>query len=1285
MHRARPSLMRGFLFALAITSKGIAQDDTARPGEARTSQSATSDAVQRCLTLADAERDAGAFEAAERLYRSCVELGVETLGEDDPSTLMVVERLALLLASSDLKEQAEPLFQRLLNAHTRAHGTEHVDTIRTTKNLGFLYKLQGKFDKSADMYQAAVTALEKSLGPDDIQTLKTEGTLTTVLMKLGRLDEAESRGRSLLARAKRALGPDHPDTLGTANNLAMLYQAQGRHAEAVSMYEQSLETCRRAYGNADQRTQVAMINLAYANTTLGHYSRARPLYEEALDAQKGQLGEDAAETIWTARQLAVVYINLGRLDEAEARLRAGLLSADKVLGPDHRTTLEIMSSLAFALDEKGAFDEALSLYRRVLLAQEQKFGAQAPETISSVIQLVGHYLAVGKLNEAELELRRARAYRQTTPDGDQTTASTLELDTLLAQTYVAAGRYSDAEPLLRQAKTASEATVGPRHHVTLAAANTLAHVLELQGRYAEAETLYVTTQNLQRESLGEEHRDTLFTSGALGTVYHIQGRYEAAEDEFKRTLSIRERVFGAEHPDTLRSYNQLAELYIWRGRLSAAEPLCVRPMEIQRRVLGATHPDTLYAESVVADLYSSQGRHAEAEPLFEHVVDGYARIFGSDNPTTLRAVGALAVHYMKSGRLADAEQQYLRALRGFDRTLAPQHIDSITTKSNLADLYTQMHRFSEAEELYRTVISAEKATLGDKHVNTLTARSNLAGMYSTQARFDDAERLYRKTVPALAHTLGDDHPATLYTVKNHGRLQLATGRIGEAIRLAERLARGEESHLARNLDGSERDRQAFFDTFRTSTDFLLSLHFDHAPDDASARRLAAEVWTRRQGRVLDAQTNTVAAVRRGLDDEGRAMLDHVRDLRARQARLMQTFPGEGRDDYRDQLQALDQQVAEADRRLAAKSRVYAATTTHATLAAVQRSLPRGGALVQYAVFRPNGVTGDAANDAPRIGAFLLRDDGRLTSYDLGLLSEVAGPIEAFRQTHLPPLGALLHQRLVSPLEADLQGVTRVVIAPDGPLSLVPFAALAPAEGPAVLDTMTLTYVSAARDLLRDGRPAARGAAAPVVVAGPDFGDGDAWTPLPGARDEAGRLAALLPGAVVHTGSEATVDVLRALRGPRILHLATHGFAHPDSPRTLADDNPMVRSGLVFAGANTDAAGGQLLASEAATLDLDGTELVVLSACESGLGAASNGEGVYGMRRALTLAGARNQVVSLWPVNDAATAAFMEELYRRVLRGEPLAEAMRATQLTLRASDTWRDPVYWAPWVLAGTG
>jgi CHAT domain-containing protein len=173
---------------------------------------------------------------------------------------------------------------------------------------------------------------------------------------------------------------------------------------------------------------------------------------------------------------------------------------------------------------------------------------------------------------------------------------------------------------------------------------------------------------------------------------------------------------------------------------------------------------------------------------------------------------------------------------------------------------------------------------------------------------------------------------------------------------------------------------------------------------------------------------------------------------------------------------------------------------------------------------------------------------------------------------------------------------------------------------------------------------------------------------------------------------------------RILHVATHGFFLSDQqvaaaalrpvsfsaetpPQPLLGENPLLRSGLALAGANARRSGdsddGILTAAEAAQLDLRGTQLVVLSACETGLGEVQQGEGVYGLRRALVLAGAQAQLVSLWKVADAQTQALMVDYYQRLLNGEGRSAALRATQQAMIANPATRHPCYWAAFVPIG--
>ena len=308
----------------------------------------------------------------------------------------------------------------------------------------------------------------------------------------------------------------------------------------------------------------------------------------------------------------------------------------------------------------------------------------------------------------------------------------------------------------------------------------------------------------------------------------------------------------------------------------------------------------------------------------------------------------------------------------------------------------------------------------------------------------------------------------------------------------------------------------------------------------------------------------------------------------------------------------------------------------------------------------------------------------------------------------------------------------ILLSPDGALNLVPFGALVDEEQRYLVERFTFVYLTTSRDLLRlqTQSPERQG---PVVIANPDFDGGGTlplvqvaaatvradsrrsvdftsmrFGPLPGTAEEAVGLTNLLSKSWVLTGAAATEAALKQVHGPHILHIATHGFFLADQtrepertraaivsnefsdiplrPSSLWVENPLLRSGLALAGANQRQSGaedGVLTALEAAGLDLWGTKLVVLSACETGVGAVQNGEGVYGLRRALVMAGAESQVMSLWKVADEATRDLMVAYYKRLLSGEGRAEALRQVQLAMLASEERQHPFYWAGFIPSG--
>jgi CHAT domain-containing protein len=317
------------------------------------------------------------------------------------------------------------------------------------------------------------------------------------------------------------------------------------------------------------------------------------------------------------------------------------------------------------------------------------------------------------------------------------------------------------------------------------------------------------------------------------------------------------------------------------------------------------------------------------------------------------------------------------------------------------------------------------------------------------------------------------------------------------------------------------------------------------------------------------------------------------------------------------------------------------------------------------------------------------------------------------------------EKLMRPVRALVGDATQLLISPDGDLNLIPFEALVDEQGRYLVERYSISYLTTGRDLLRIAvpRPSKTGM---VVLANPYFGEPTSahpvsanvakrrsvttgadlgsiyFAPLAGTAAEAHTIGSLFPEAAILTGQQATKASLERLKAPRLLHIATHGFylqgpetnamAPRDSTQTRSIQagtriaNPLLRSGLALAGANLEknaTENGILTALEAANLNLWGTKLVTLSACESGVGEVKNGEGVYGLRRAFLLAGAESVVMSLWSVSDRVTQEMMTAYYTGLKNGLGRGEALRQAQLAMLKRGDRRHPFYWASFIQSG--
>jgi CHAT domain-containing protein/tetratricopeptide (TPR) repeat protein len=346
-------------------------------------------------------------------------------------------------------------------------------------------------------------------------------------------------------------------------------------------------------------------------------------------------------------------------------------------------------------------------------------------------------------------------------------------------------------------------------------------------------------------------------------------------------------------------------------------------------------------------------------------------------------------------------------------------------------------------------------------------------------------------------------------------------------------------------------------------------------------------------------------------------------------------------------------------------------------------------------------------------------------------------------------GLSLRQAVFDRLTEAFGKRSRLYLCPDGNVARVPFEVLPAAEGGRLLDHYDISYLTTGRDVPRFGAAATGQPAAPLVVGSPEFdlGKKSLWgrllgagtrsadpaqqdrasgvwrdrrgkyrfEPLEGTRREAATISKALGADAWLDGQALEGRLKQQCRSPRILHLSTHGFFfdnRPEDPNQAADrsgflggwfgeagrlagplpENPMLRSGLALAGANTwldggtpppEAENGLLTAEDVTGLDLLATDLAVLSACDTGLGEVHHGEGVFGLQRAFVIAGAKTLVMSLWKVNDEATRLLMETFYEFLGAGKPRAAALHEAQQVVRAKREYHDPYYWGAFVCLG--
>jgi CHAT domain-containing protein/Tfp pilus assembly protein PilF len=1115
---------------------------------------------------------------------------------------LMQEQVALERAGK--RKEAAAVLGKILEIECEVLGEFHEDVVTTLLHRA----RESELDEN---WAAARADLEQVLAIRQRQPERKKWRIVDARRALEDLDRRAAMDPESRQRLRRA----------TALNRAVVAQwRQGKYAAAQTAALDALRIRRQVLGERHPDYTQSLFNLAAQYHAMGDYARAEPLYRQALETTKQALGERHPDYATSLNNLAALYQAMGDYARAEPLFRQAMEIRKQALGEARPAFADSLTGLAKLYESRAEYSRAEPLLCQALEIRKRALGEAHPDYAKSLDNLATLYESRAEFSRAEPLLRQALEIKKKAM-GESHSEYGVSLSNL-ARLYRHMGDYARAEPLFRQALEIAMKAGGESYPDYATSLDNLAGVSIDMGDYARAEPLLRQALEIRKQALGERHPDYSQSLNNLALLYRSTGDYARAEPLLRQALEITKQVLGERHPDYATSLNNLAGLYSSTGDFARAEPLLREALEITKKALGDGHPKYARGLNNLAMNYAFIGDHARAEPLLREALEITKQALGGSHPDYTARLPNLAGLYYVTGDTARARHVLSESLERSDSFIRDTSA-AVGERQRLRFLATTRSTL----DAFVSLSLAEKSLPVDIYRGVLAWKGAVeAGQAEQREAWDQLE--LRPIVAQLAQVRARLAHLAFTTPDASG--QAPWRRQLDALReqkenveadLAQRSAAFRQQQQAQRLGPAE--VAAALPDGIVLVDFFAYMNV--SPRKGGKGQLRSEP---RLVAFISCRDRPLALVPLGaVQPINSAVIAWRQALDARQG------------------DALAAAAAELGRRIWEPLRPHLAGTRTVLVAP-------DGALVWFPL---------AALPGSRPGSYLIED------LAIGYVASGRQAVAALAAPAGPAGRGLLAAGAID-FQAD---PGRSAPAPADRLGLVPaalpvvaqragFRAL-PATGP---------EAQSARDLYHAA-----------------FADEPAEALLKAAPTEA-ELKRRLDGGrwrVLHLAthgffeSPARIAALRAeVRRDQPLAFTTKGAQANEADLTFAL-TPLLQSGVVLAGGGRDLGADQaaasvdapprddgiLTAEEVQALDLRGCELVVLSACETGLGHAEAGQGVLGLQRAFQAAGARAVVASLWKVDDAATGVLMEQFYTNLWTKKlPKLEALRRAQLAV---------------------
>jgi len=1005
--------------------------------------------------------------------------------------------------------------------------------------------------------------------------------------------------------------------------------------------------------------------------------------------------------------------------------------------------LQLNDSLMFYYG-KGEFKKAIEYGEQALSKAKTEFGEMNATYASILDNLAALYLKIGNYNKAEPLFEEALSiYKRVLGKDDPNYALSLNN---LAQLYINKSNYGKAEPMIIEAIKVFKKALGEKDPNYAEGLNSLAFIYLKNGEFSKAEPLFVEALNIRRKVLGESNPDYATSLDNLGGLYYEMGEYSKAEPLYLKAKSIYKKVLGEVHPEYAQNLHNLGALYETMGNYSKAELLYMEAIKIRRNKFTESHPEYAQSLNSLALLYKKLGLFNKSEPLYLDALAIYRKVYGELSPVYANSLNNLASLYTSMQNFSKAEILYVKALSIRKKVLAETHPDYANSLNNLGLLYYYMGNYIKAEPLYIEALSIRKKVLGEAHPAYARTLNNLAVLYSKMGNYSKAESLDVEAMNIRKTVLGESHPDFAQSLNNLADLYSEMGQYNKAEPFRLMGASILLKHLLSNFNNlTENEKQIWLHANSPKNEMLLNFPYIHHTISDSALKLIFNQQLILKSVILADTKMLLQNIQNSKDSNIQNTYSRwlgIKKQLSRQYGLPISKRNTELNNWENQAENLEKELdhMSSDFRYQQKS-------LHITSIDVQNKLDTNEAAIEFVRFP---LYNKKWTDSIMYGAYILLKRGSAPKFIplfeekqlLQILNRSGGNnkvmidllYQGIGKNNLSnSLGNELYRLIWQPMEPYLKGIKKIDYSPTGKLYEIAIQALPINSTTRLIDHYNLIQYTSIRQVVLEGGLNQKvmsislfgnpkftmdsseiansitihkeeDLTAGIFYSHPRGSSKGSWPSLPTTDIEVKKIKYLFDqnkiSTTLFTQMAASEENLKALSGhsPQVLHIATHGFflSEPDkkinknfaneNAYTLADD-PLLRSGLVLAGANYAWSGktpvegaedGIVTAYEISQLDLSNTELVVLSACETALGDVKGTEGVFGLQRAFKMAGVKKLIVSLWQVPDKETAELMTAFYSYWMNGKTINDAFAQAQADMRKK---YPPYYWAAFVL----